>query len=349
MGMGVSNLAAARHNKKDEFYTRYDTIDKEIIRTGDILRGKTVLCDCDDPFSSEFVRYFINNFHHLGLQGLESTCVDTCNGPLHMSITNVPDGAAPIPEFGDDRRETIIRLSKLQGNSLERMNGDGSFKSEECLRILDRSNVVVTNPPFSLAREFITTIVEHGRGYIILGNMNTINTSAVMPLLLDGRLMLGASIHKGDVAFTVPDDYPAYGGGCGIDDHGRRTIRVTSIRWMTGYSYGIGSYPYEFASTYRGHESMYRRYDNYQAINVKATKLIPIDYKGIMGVPMTFLDRYDPEKFEIIGAATSTASRQGLNRLIPVIGDKPANLAMMDGKRQYAKLFIINRHPAPAI
>lgn len=341
--MSVIGMAKARVNKKDEFYTRYDTVADEMAYARDMLRGKRILCNCDDPYRSEFVRYFLNNFNELGLESLESSCIDGGNGALHMRVTNVPACTPDIPRDPEWRGRTLRALLMVPGNSMDTLGGGGSFDSDECLDILDGCDVVVTNPPFSLARRFLNVVSGHGRGFIFLANQNLVNTTEGMPLLLDGRLFIGASIHKGDVGFTVPADYPVYTSGHFVDEDGNNVIRVTSIRWLTSYDYGIGTYPYEFDARYRGNEEAYRMYDNYRAINVPTTKMVPVDYDGIMGVPMTYLDRHDPDRFEIIGAATASSLSRGYSVSIPVNEGARRELAYIDGKKQYSKLFIVNR------
>lgn len=342
--MGVHNLINARMNKKDEFYTRYDTIAKEMLYASDVLHGKRILCNCDDPFLSEFVRYFLNNFNTLGLKSLDSSCIDGGNGALHMRITVVPEYMPDIPFDIGRRRKMLDALLMIPGNSLEHLHDGGSFESDECLAILDGCDVVVTNPPFSLARDFLDVVSGHNRNYLFLGNQNLITTANATFLLLNKRLFIGASLHKGDVGFNVPEDYPMYGNKCFRDGSGNNVVHVTSIRWLTSYLYGIGSYAYDFSARYHGHEEIYRFYDNYRAINVPLTKLTPVDYKGIMGVPITFLDRYDPDRFEIVGAATSSSLKRGYSKNVPINDGTKRGMAMIDGKYQYAKLFVVNRH-----
>lgn len=343
-----SAMNKARKNKKDEFYTRYDTVDREMTACADRLRGKRILCDCDDPFHSAFVWWFIDHFRDLGLARLEASCISLDGEPpRHLIITSVPEGMGGDAATEASIRPAMIRsLAALDGNDMDTLTGSGSFDSEKGLGMIDRCDIVATNPPFSKLRRFITTVSGRGRDYIVLGNEITISSQDLMPMLLDGRLYIGASIHKGSTTFNVPDDYPLYGQECSVGEDGRASISFSGIRWMTSMDYGVGTYPYDFNARWKGHEDLYPVFDNYDAINVRTTHLIPVDYPGIMGVPLTFIDRYDPGRFEIIGAAISVSHRLGLNRRIPLKDDSvSSSLAIMDGKNQFCRLFIINRRP----
>lgn len=344
MSVSVQHLLNAKKQKKDEFYTLYGDIDKEMSFCKDVFRGKTVYCNCDDPFMSNFVWWFIDHFNEIGLKGLNATCYSEDRPALGVSIStidrDVPDGY----RTNENGRTGFLRdLCFRNGNSIRFLKGNGSFDSKECLQILDESDIVITNPPFSLVRRFLKTVTEHGCEYIILGNLNTIASVELMTLLLGGKLFIGASIHKGSVYFRIPEEYPVIAKDVKMVD-GVEVIGFSSIRWLTSMKYGIGSYSCEFDMRYMGNESLYRRFDNYEAINVPKTKMIPVDYPGIMGVPLTYLDRYDPNEFQLLGAAIASSFKNGFNRKIHLIGNK-SNGAKIDGKDQYARLFIKNLHP----
>lgn len=315
-----SNLVAAKRAKNDEFYTQLTDIEKELRHYRKHFRGKTVLCNCDDPFESNFFKFFVLNFKRLGLKKLIATCYDGSavadyrNGkakPYKAVVTTVHD----TTEDGDADMEDIRNLFELGENELVELEGNGDFRSEECLALLDEADIVVTNPPFSLFREFVSVLMEHEKHFIIMGNVNAITYKEVFPLIKDNRVWLGYSIHSGDRKFNVPDDYPLEAAGCGIDGDGKKYIRVKGVRWFTNIDHGLRHQPLQldtmahnlkfnkklrtkFEKDYGKLE--YPRYDNYDAIEVPFTKCIPSDYDGVMGVPITFLDKYNPEQFEII-------------------------------------------------
>lgn len=342
--MSVKHLLKAKKQKKDEFYTLYNDIDKEMSFCKDVFRGKTVYCNCDDPFISNFVWWFIDHFNEIGLKRLNATCYSEDEPAIGISISSIDkDMLNGYRTNKNERIKFLYNICFKQGNFIKFLKENGSFDSEECLHILDESDIVVTNPPFSLVRKFLKTVVEHGCEYIVLGNLNTISSVELMTLLLNKKLFIGASIHKGSVYFQIPKEYPVVAKDVKIIN-GVEVIGFSSIRWLTSLKYGIGSYPCEFNMKYVGNENLYRKFDNYEAINVPKTKMIPVDYSGIMGVPLTYLDRYNPDDFELIGSAISSSFTKGFNKNVKWIGDK-SNTAKIDGKEQYARLFIKNLHP----
>lgn len=309
------NLGAAKTAKKDEFYTQLTDIEKEMRYYRKHFKGKTVLCNCDDPFESNFFKYFVLNFNRLGLKKLIATCYATSpiagqqlslfdvvggdeeqrSKPYKAVVTKVYDvtGDGGVDMFD------VAELFKSHENELVELDGDGDFRSEECLALLDEADIVVTNPPFSLFREYVAVLIEHEKHFIIIGNVNAITYKEFFPLLKDNKVWIGASIHSGDRKFYVPDDYPLNAAGCGIDDDGRRFIRVKGVRWYTNLD--LKQRHEEMILVKRYSPEIYPHFDNYDAINVDKTADIPCDYAGIMGVPITFLDRYSPDQFEIVG------------------------------------------------
>ena len=244
-----ANLGAAKTAKKDEFYTQLTDIEKEMRYYRKHFKGKTVLCNCDDPFESNFFKYFVLNFNRLGLKKLIATCYATSpiagqqlslfdvvggeeeqrNKPYKAVVTKVYDvtGDGGVDMFD------VAELFRSHENELMELEGDGDFRSEECLALLDKADIVVTNPPFSLFREYVATLIEHEKKFIIIGNVNAISYKETFPLLQNNQMWIGASIHSGDRKFYVPDDYPLNAAGCGVDDDGRRFIRVKGVRWYT--------------------------------------------------------------------------------------------------------------------
>ena len=316
---GNSALSAAVKAKKDEFYTQLTDIEKEMRYYRKHFKGKTVLCNCDDPFESNFFKYFVLNFNRLGLKKLIATCYATSpisgqqlslfdvvggdesvkNKPYKAIVTKVYDvtGDGGVDMFD------VAELFKQHENELAELEGDGDFRSEECLALLNEADIVVTNPPFSLFREYVNVLMEHEKHFIIIGNVNAITYKEVFPLIMENKIWIGASIHSGDRAFYVPDDYPLNAAGCGVDADGRRFIRVKGVRWYTNLD--LKQRHEELILVKRYTPEAYPFYDNYDGINVDATVDIPCDYAGMMGVPITFLDKYSPDQFEILGVTQS--------------------------------------------
>ena len=197
----------------------------------------------------------------------------------------------------------VAELFKSGENELTELAGDGDFRSKECLELLDEADIVVTNPPFSLFRDYVATLMEHKKKFIIIGNVNAITYKEVFPLIMNNKIWIGASIHSGDRAFYVPDDYPLNASGCGVDADGRKFIRVKGVRWWTNIDYRQRHEELILVKKYSPEN--YSSYDNYDGINVDATSDIPCDYAGMMGVPITFLDKYSPDQFEILGVTQS--------------------------------------------
>ena len=315
-----ADLGAAKTAKKDEFYTQLTDIEKEMRYYRKHFKGKTVLCNCDDPFESNFFKYFVLNFNRLGLKKLIATCYATSpiagqqlslfdvvggdeeqrNKPYKAVVTKVYDvtGDGGVDMFD------VAELFKAHENELVELEGDGDFRSEECLALLDEADIVVTNPPFSLFREYVSVLMEHEKHFIIIGNVNAITYKEFFPLLKENKVWIGASIHSGDRKFYVPDDYPLNAAGCGIDEDGRRFIRVKGVRWYTNLD--IKQRHEELILVKRYSPEEYPHYDNYDAIEVSKTSDIPCDYAGVMGVPITFMDRYSPDQFDILGLSIGT-------------------------------------------
>ena len=313
---GNVNLSAAKTAKKDEFYTQLTDIEKEMRYYRKHFKDKTVFCNCDDPFESNFFKYFVLNFNRLGLKKLIATCYtgspiankqlsifdilgeseETQNKPYKAVVTTVYDKTG---DGGVDMLD-VAELFKSGENELTELEGDGDFRSPECLELLDEADIVVTNPPFSLFREYVGVLVAHQKKFIIIGNVNAVKYRETFPLVMSNELWLGASIHSGDRAFFVPDDYPLDAAGCGIDEAtGRKYIRVKGVRWFTNLD--IKQRHEDLILVKRYDPDYYRRFDNYDAIIVDSVADIPCDYSDVMGVPITFLDKYNPGQFDIIG------------------------------------------------
>lgn len=312
---GNKELLNANKAKADEFYTLLSTIEKEMKYYKEYFRGKIVFCNCDDPYESNFFKYFALNFNSLGLKKLITTCYagspiiseqlslfevkgivvnkKTERNPYKIEITEVldnnKDGAVDLSD--------VEYLLKNKKNSLKLLEGNGDFRSDECIKLLKEADIVVTNPPFSLFREYIAQLFKYDKKFIILGNKNAITYKEVFPLIKDNKLWLGASIHSGGTDFIIPKSY-TISKNIKIDKDGNKLVNIPGPRWFTNIDY---VQRYEDIILYKKYSpEEYPKYDNYDAINVDKTADIPCDYYGVMGVPITFLDKYNPKQFRII-------------------------------------------------
>ena len=283
---GNKSLHAANKARQDEFYTQLSDIEKELKYYRGHLHGKTIYCNCDDPMVSNFSLYFRLNFTKLGLKKLITTCYRSQQ--YDMFSTHNKDSAVGMEYTGED-----TQLAKFE------LNGDGDFRSEECIEILKKTDVVVTNPPFSLFRDYVAQLVEHDKQFLIVGSMNAITYKEIFPMIRDQKIWLGASIKSGDREFGVPDHYPLNAATSRVDDRGKKFIRVKGVRWFTNLEHAKRNEELIPYKKYSPEE--YPKYDNYDAINVNKTADIPDDYDGAMGVPISFLDKHNPNQFEIIG------------------------------------------------
>ena len=311
--MARKDLAQAKDAKKDEFYTQLTDIEKELRHYTEYFRDKVVFCNCDDPYESNFFKYFALMFNKLGLKKLIATCYNgspVSGNELLLDFGDTVDDPkkiaykVEITEVIDTNGDGAINLADIQylmqndKNVISILKGNGDFRSEECVELLKEADIVVTNPPFSLFREYLAQLVKYDKKFIILGNMNAITYKEVFPLIKENKIWFGASIHSGDREFQVPESYPLNAAGSRIDENGNKFIRVKGVRWFTNIDYPQRHEDIILYKRYNSEE--YPHYDNYDAINVNATNDIPYDYDGAIGVPITFLDKYNPEQFEII-------------------------------------------------
>ena len=319
---GNETFARANRAKNDEFYTQLVDVEAELRQYRDQFRGKVIFCNCDDPYESNFFKYFAMNFNHLGLKKLITTCytgsaitgeqlsmfdvegmpADTAEKPAYrVEITDVPDanndGAIDLSDV-----EYLLKSSR---NVLTLLTGDGDFRSAECLALLDEADVVVTNPPFSLFREYVAELVEHGKQFLILGSQNAVTYSDIVTLIKENRLWLGYD-NGGEKWFRVPDDYDHTTTESRIKvEDGVRYLSMGNIAWFTNLD---TTKRHETITLYKRYSpEEYPRYVNYDAIEVSRYTDIPHDYDGAMGVPITFLDKYNPKQFEILGSSQSLA------------------------------------------
>lgn len=277
------DMIKANRDKKDEFYTQLSDIEKEMKHYQEQFRDKVIFCNCDDPVDSNFWKYFELNFTKLGLKRLISTHYEEDKPSYMLEINRDENGDGLITS------KDIIK-TKLKQN--------GDFRSPECIELLKQADIVITNPPFSLFREYVAQLMEYDKKFIIIGNVNAITYKEFFPLIKDNKVWMGASIHSGDREFKIPNDYPLKASGFRVDELGNKYIRVKGVRWWTNMDYPQRHEDLLMYKTYNPTD--YPKYDNYDAINVDKTSDIPYDYFGVMGVPITFLDKYNPNQFKIL-------------------------------------------------
>ena len=327
-------LSKARKQKKDEFYTQLSDIENELRHYKEHFRGKTVLCNCDDPRVSNFFHYFAYQFEALGLKRLITTCYK--NQTPDLFSQHDCERAISLVYDGDKNGNRVPDPEEI---GIHELQGDGDFRSAECIELLMQADIVVTNPPFSLFREYITQLFAFQKKLLILGNVNAITYKEVFPLIQENKLWLGASIHSGDREFGVPEDYPLESTGHRIDSQGRRFIRVKGVRWFTNLDYNERHEELILYKNYNPEDNP--RYDNYDAIEVGKTGDIPMDYDGLMGVPITFLDKYNPAQFEIVGCSDNGAVPDEYK--LPHF--KKHNEPFVNGQKVYKRIFIRRRKP----
>ncbi len=375
-------LGAAKAAKKDEFYTQYVDIQKEVEAylefDEDTFRGKVVYCNCDDPFESNFFKYFATNFNKLGLKKLISTSYD--GSPIAGQGTLFPeysegngkrqkpkalavvldhvkdedgDGAANVTDVELFLKRNKAARIALKGNAIY---PGGDFRSPECVAFLKQADIVVTNPPFSLFREYVAQLFEHKMKLLVIGNLNAIKYKVVFPQFQDDRLWLGPTISSGDREFQVPDHYPLNAAGWRVGDDGTKFVRVKGVRWFTNLDHGRRHQPLNLMTMAENRKfnkklegkAAYERFDNYDAIEVPFTDAIPSDYDGTMGVPISFLDKYSPDQFEIIWQASGNTRASTPQNVLKRMGyvphpDDRGGCAILAGRRTYDRIFIRHR------
>ncbi len=330
-------LHKAKAAKNDEFYTQYIDIQKEVEAyleyNPDTFRDKVVYSNCDDPYESNFFRYFVLNFKKLGLKQLITTSYKpspVANTQLELfgddiSIPVQPKGRPKVTankiiinSVGDidgdgefSLKDIAKQLKENKNNEWAPLEGDGDFRSEECIELLKQSDIVVTNPPFSLFREFIKQLIDYKKKFLIIGNINAITYKEVFPLIKENEIWLGTGMGRWISGFIVPKSYELYGTEARIDEDGNRIVATNNCLWLTNLDHGKRHQflplmtmddNKKFNKKVQKSKTAYKKYDNYDAIEVPFTDAIPSDYKGVMGVPITFLDKYCPEQFEIVNA-----------------------------------------------
>ena len=372
--MANKNLTDAKNAKNDEFYTQYGDIQKEIGAYLDynpsVFRGKVVYCNCDDPFESNFFRYFVLNFKKLGLKQLITTSykpspvANTQLGLFGNDKTLTKSKGRPkvtankfiINEVKDidgdgefNLKDVAKQLKTNKNNEWTPLKDDGDFRSNECINLLKQSDIVVTNPPFSLFRDYIKQLIEHNKQFVIIGSMNVITGKEMFPLIKNNKLWLGNGFHAGNAYFFTPNVREF---ASGVYDKKTGLVKFRNVCWFTNLDHGRRHQPlplmkmdenlkYSKHKEIRGKKS-YDKYDNYNAIEVSFTDAIPSDYEGVMGVPISFLDKYNPDQFEILGSDYNI--KEGLlPELVNMKWKGKLDRGYVNNKRLFTRIFIKHR------
>jgi len=326
------NLHKAKVNKEDEFYTQLTDIEKELKHYKKHFKNKVVYCNCDDPRVSNFFHYFSYNFEKLGLKKLITTCYQNQN--MDRFTESDSKQAIYLEYSGDKNGNSIPDIQEIGVNYLE---GDGDFRSEESIELLKQADVVVTNPPFSLFREYIAQLVEYDKKFIIIGNQNAATTKETFSLIKENKIWVGYK--SGDMEFKVPDHYEARETRYRQDETGQKWRSLGNICWYTNLDIAKRHEDLILYKPYNKND--YLDYENYSAINVDKVADIPIDYDGVMGVPVTFLSKYNPEQFEILGQTHSGDISKEVESLRTDV--KKRHRGIIDGKQKYARILIRNK------
>ena len=296
--MANKNLNAAKEAKKDEFYTQLEDINNELRHYREHFRGKTVLCNCDDPRVSNFFTYFAYNFEFLGLKRLITTCYKSQDVDLFSQ--NKSEQAIYLIYDGDKNGNNIPDPEEI---GIHPLKGDGDFRSRECIELLKQADIVVTNPPFSLFREYVAQLMEYNKKFLIIGHQNAIHYKEIFPLIKENKVWLGYGFKGGAGHFISEYEDKATAG-----DHREGMIRVSGVHWFTNLEIKKRHENLILYKHYSPEE--YPKYDNYDAIDVGKTEDIPCDYNGVIGVPDSFLDKFNPDQFEIIGLGSGDLAKQ---------------------------------------
>lgn len=284
-------LQKAKKSKSDEFYTQLSDIESELQHYKNHFKNKVVYCNCDDPKISNFFNYFASNFNELGLKKL----IASCYRKQEIDLFNTEK-----TENGFFYEYTGNENIKPNSADITYFKGDGDFRSAESVELLKQADIVVTNPPFSLFREYVAQIIEHKKQFLIIGNINAITYKEIFKLIKENKAWLGIHLGRGISGFIVPEHYELYGTEARVDDFGNRIVSPNNCLWLTNLDTSKRHEDITLTKKYFGNETEYPKYDNYNGINVNKTQNIPFDYDGFMGVPITFLHKFNPDQFEII-------------------------------------------------
>lgn len=340
------NLNAARAAKKDEFYTQLSDIERELQHYLKHFRGKTVLCNCDDPYESNFFKYFALRFNQLGLKKLICTCYNGSPVQGNELMLQFDDADSEpkkiaykveITEVKDENGDGAVDLADVcyllqnDKNVLSTLQ-TGDFRSSECIKLLKEADIVVTNPPFSLFREYVAQLIEYDKQFLIVGSQNAVSNKEFFPYIQKNLIWLG--FKSGDMAFKVPSYYEPMKTRYWIDNTGQKWRSMGNICWFTNLDHNKRHEEMDLICRYS--PDLYPKYDNYDAIEVSTTANIPMDYEGVMGVPITFIDKYCPDQFEILGC--NRGIEQDPNGIY-------GRSAYLNGKEVFKRIFIKLKHP----
>lgn len=368
-------LHKAKSSKSDEFYTQYHDIEKEVSAYLDydanVFRDKVIYCNCDDPYESNFFRYFVLNFKRIGLKQLITTSYKPspiANTQLELfdenqipaQVKGRPKATANkfiINEVGDidgdgsfSLKDVALQLKANKNNEWTPLKGDGDFRSQEAVELLKQSDIVVTNPPFSVFREYIKQLVDYDKKFLIIANINAITYKEIFPLIKENKIWLGTGMGRWISGFIVPESYELFGTEARIDEKGTRIVATNNCLWFTNLDHGKRHQELPLMTMqdnikFSKHKDIkgkgYEKYDNYDAIEVPFTDAIPGDYDGVMGVPITFLDKYNPEQFEIVGATESEG--RGFSAGL-WDGNSGVMQPLVNNERIYKRLFIKHKN-----
>ncbi|MDR2903878.1 MAG: adenine-specific methyltransferase EcoRI family protein [Clostridiales bacterium] len=349
--MATSIFEKAKKNKADEFYTQLPDIEAEMRHYKEQFRGKVIFCNCDDPYESNFFKYFAMNFNFLGLKKLIATCYNgspVAGGQLSLFGETTPAHKIEIAEVKDENADGAVDLAdveyllKNKKNVLAPLDGGGDFRSDECIALLKEADIVVTNPPFSLFREYVAQLMEYEKKFIIIGSKNAISYKEVFKLIMENKLWIGNGFPNGNAFFRVPADYSREWAS-GVYNQETGLVKFRNVGWFTNLDLPKR---HEYVTLYKQYTpEEYPTYANYDAIEVSKVSDIPMDYDGEMGVPITFLDKYNPEQFEIIGSSRAlgknmaevappgTYVQGGIRFYLPEILDKSDNATIIGTER----------------
>jgi hypothetical protein len=326
------NLKKAKNSKNDEFYTELTDIEKELRHYKEHFKGKTVFCNCDDPRISNFFHYFSYNFENLGLKRLITTCYK--NQERDLFSNHKSENAIWLEYTGDKNGDRVPNPEEI---GIHKLKGDGDFRSQESIDLLTQADIVVTNPPFSLFREYVAQLIEHEKKFLIIGNQNVITYKEIFKLIKENKLWAGIE-NGGTKWFRVPEHYDIQTETRIKTVDGQKFFSMGSVYWFTNLENRKRNEDITLYKTYIGNEKSYPKYDYYDAIEVSKVSDIPIDYKGAMGVPITFLDKYNPEQFEIL---------DGIGRYSMLTGPTPETqgtyLTKINGVPKFARVIIKNK------
>lgn len=326
----VKYILNAKKSKNDEFYTILSDIEKELKHYKKHLKNKVVLCNCDDPRVSNFFHYFSYNFEKLELKKLITTCYKNQNADSYSRHDS--EKAIYLEYEGDKNKNNVPDPEEI---GIKQLKGDGDFRSDECIELLKQADFVVTNPPFSLFREYVAQLIEYDKKFLIIGTWNAVSYKDIFKLIKKDKVWIGINSNRNFSGFIVPEHYSLHGTEARLDENGNRIVSSNNTCWFTNLDIAKRHEELILYKTYN--ETEYPKYDNYDAINIDKTNDIPMDYKGAMGVPITFLNKFNPEQFELISSNDIRTNSDVPFKEHGLIKDKDGTI---NGKAKYVRIVI---------